>query len=90
MTVRPSALNAIPLFHGITEAHLAELTRACERLSLDAGQVLFEAGTEPKHFLLLMSGEVALRDGGSGERHGLPNVEHERLVVVLAGEAERL
>lgn len=64
MTVRPSDLHAIPLFHGITDDHLAELMGACERLSLPAGEVLFEAGSEPRHFLLLTSGEVALREPG--------------------------
>jgi CRP/FNR family cyclic AMP-dependent transcriptional regulator len=68
MTVRPSDLHAIPLFHGITDDHLAELMGACERLSLPEGAVLFEAGSEPTHLLLLMSGEVALREPGtSGE-----------------------
>jgi CRP-like cAMP-binding protein len=67
MTVRPSELQAIPLFHGITDAHLAELVGAFERLSLDPGKVLFEAGSAPTHLLLLVSGEVALREPGSSE-----------------------
>lgn len=62
MAVRPSDLHAIPLFHGITEEHLAELMGAFEKLTLEAGQILFEAGTEPTHFLLLVRGEVALRE----------------------------
>ena len=62
MAVKPSDLHSIPLFHGITEAHLAELMSACERLSVPAGQVLFEAGSEPRHLLLLVAGEVALRE----------------------------
>jgi CRP-like cAMP-binding protein len=65
MTVRPSDLHRIPLFHGITENHLAELLRACERLTLPAGHVLFEAGSEPSHLLLLVSGEVSLYEPGS-------------------------
>ncbi len=65
MAVRPSDLHAIPLFHGITEAHLAELLVACQRVSLPAGEVLFEAGAEPQHLLLLESGEVVLREPGS-------------------------
>jgi CRP-like cAMP-binding protein len=64
MTVRPSDLHAIPLFHGITDDHIAELMGACERLSLPTGAVLFEAGTEPTHFILLTSGEVVLREPG--------------------------
>lgn len=62
MTVRPSDLQAIPLFHGITDDHLAELTRAFERLQLGAGEVLFEAGSKPAHLHLLVSGEVALNE----------------------------
>jgi CRP/FNR family transcriptional regulator, cyclic AMP receptor protein len=65
MAVRPSDLHAIPLFHGITELHLAELILACQRLELPAGEVLFEAGTEPQHLLLLAGGEVILREPGS-------------------------
>jgi len=68
MTVRPSDLQAIPLFHGITDDHLAELVGAFERLTLEAGQVLFEAGSKPAHLLLLEHGEVALREpGAAGE-----------------------
>lgn len=68
MSVRPSDLQAIPLFHGITDAHLAELLGAFERLSVEAGHVLFEAGTAPAHLLLLVRGEVALKEpGDAGE-----------------------
>jgi len=63
MTVRPSELHAIPLFQGITEAHLAELMSAFERIQAQPGDVLFEAGSDPRHFLMLMKGEVALKDG---------------------------
>jgi CRP-like cAMP-binding protein len=62
MAVRPADLHAIPLFHGITEEHLGKLVNACEHLSVPAGEVLFEAGSEPKHLLILLSGEVALRE----------------------------
>src|SRR6185369_17150707 len=62
--VRPSDLHAIPLFQNITDDHLAELMGAFERLTLGEGHVLFEAGDDPGHFLLLVSGEVALREAG--------------------------
>lgn len=65
MTVQPSDLHAIPLFHGISADHLAELLGACERVPLAAGEVLFEAGSDPAHLLLLTQGEVALREPGS-------------------------
>jgi CRP-like cAMP-binding protein len=63
MAVRPSDLHAIPLFENITEEHLADLMGAFERLTLAEGEVLFEAGSTPTHLLLLVTGEVALREG---------------------------
>jgi CRP-like cAMP-binding protein len=65
MTIRPADLHAIPLFEGITETHLSELLLAMESITLDAGTVLFEAGTEPHHFTLLVKGEVALEQEGN-------------------------
>ncbi len=65
MTLRPADLHAIPLFEGITETHLAELLEAMERVTLAPGHVLFEAGTEPHHFILLVRGEVALEQEGN-------------------------
>ena len=65
-TVRPSDLHAIPLFHGITADHLAELLKAFEQRHAPAGEVLFEAGSDPAHLLLLLSGEVALNDRAEG------------------------
>ena len=65
MTIRPADLHAIPLFEGLTEAHLAELLEAMERVTLAPGTVLFEAGTEPHHFVLLVRGEIALEQEGN-------------------------
>jgi CRP/FNR family transcriptional regulator, cyclic AMP receptor protein len=65
MAASPSDLRAIPLFQRITDEHLAELIGAFEQISLDTGVVLFEAGSEPAHFLLLVRGEVALQEGGA-------------------------
>lgn len=62
MAVRTNDLHAIPLFQGITEQHLHALLGAFETLSLRAGEVLFEAGSEPHHFHILASGEVELRE----------------------------
>lgn len=64
MSARPSDLRRIPLFQSITDEHLEELTRAFERREFGAGEVLFEAGSDPAHFLLLVRGEVALQEGG--------------------------
>lgn len=65
MAVRTIDLHAIPLFQGITEQHLHALLGAFEQLSLPAGAVLFEAGSEPDHFHILASGEVELREGAT-------------------------
>src|SRR5262245_7486992 len=62
MAVRTTDLHAIPLFQGITEQHLSALLGAFETLSLPAGSVLFQAGSEPQYFHVLMAGEVELRE----------------------------
>lgn len=62
MAVRTNDLHAIPLFQGITEQHLHALLGAFETLTLPAGAVLFEAGAEPEHFHILVTGEVELRE----------------------------
>jgi CRP-like cAMP-binding protein len=64
MTIRPADLHAVPLFEAIPAAHLEELLKVLERVELSPGDVLFEAGTEPRHFLLLVAGEVALEQAG--------------------------
>lgn len=87
MTVRPSDLHAIPLFHGITDEHLAELMSAFERLTLPAGELLFEAGSEPKHFLLLAAGEVSLREPSrEGGRPLTPGPNRTEDALAGAGE----
>ncbi len=63
MAVRTNDLHAIPLFQGITEQHLHALLGAFETLNLPAGAVLFDAGSEPDHFHILVTGEVELREG---------------------------
>ncbi|AKT44069.1 Crp/Fnr family transcriptional regulator [Chondromyces crocatus] len=65
MALRPSDLHAIPVFEKITEAHLETLMAAFERRTLAADEVLFEAGTAPEHLHLLVSGEVALKEGAT-------------------------
>lgn len=64
MTIAPSELRAIPLFAQITDEHLKALMGVFEHLTLKRGEVLFEAGDTPTHFLLLVDGEVALREAG--------------------------
>ena len=91
MTVRPSDLQAIPLFHGITDAHLAELMGAFERRSHPAGEVLFEAGSEPTHLLLLASGEVILNERGNGavgQHGGHPHTPAPRFRLLVAARLD--
>jgi CRP/FNR family cyclic AMP-dependent transcriptional regulator len=59
----PQDLRAIPLFKDITEAHLSTLTRAMKKETLAKGHVLFREGDSPDRFLLLVRGEVTLKEG---------------------------
>ena len=63
MSITPDNLSTIPLFRGITGQHLEKLTAVLERSSFPAGHVLFRAGDVPEHFLLLVRGEVTLKEG---------------------------
>ncbi|EYF00648.1 Crp/Fnr family transcriptional regulator [Chondromyces apiculatus] len=65
MTIKPSDLRAIPLFENITETHLETLINAFDRRKIAADEVLFEGGSPPAHLHLLVSGEVALREGAT-------------------------
>ena len=61
--LRPQDLRAIPLFRDITEDHLAKLTHAMQKKTHPAGYALFREGDVPEHFLLLVRGEVTLKEG---------------------------
>jgi CRP-like cAMP-binding protein len=61
--LKPDALRAIPLFKDITEAPLATLTKAMKKETLAKGHVLFREGDAPDKFLLLVRGEVTLKEG---------------------------
>src|SRR5262245_45193635 len=63
MTVAPSDLRKIPLFQKITDAHLREMTAAFKHTHVKANEVLFEPGGKPDRMYLLVSGEIALREG---------------------------
>lgn len=63
MAINPSDLRAIPLFQDISDTHLLALTSAFDRKALAAGDVLFRAGDEPQELVLLVSGEVVLKEG---------------------------
>jgi CRP/FNR family cyclic AMP-dependent transcriptional regulator len=62
MSVRPEDLALLPLFRDIPVPMLATLVGALARRSHPAGEVLFRVGDVPSHFLLLIKGEVTLRE----------------------------
>lgn len=64
MTVKPADLRKVPLFAKITDQHLEQLLAAFERRELEAGAVLFEPGSIPDRLLVLVEGEVGLREDG--------------------------
>lgn len=65
MTIRPADLRSVPLFHRMSDAFLEELIGVFERTEVAAGDVLFEAGGAPTHFLLLVDGEIGLYQDGA-------------------------
>lgn len=69
MSVSVSELRSIPLFQGITDEHMTQLLGAFEQQSLQKGEVLFEAGSDPTHFYVLIKGEIALREEGEPGYH---------------------
>jgi CRP/FNR family cyclic AMP-dependent transcriptional regulator len=65
VTIDPEDLRAIPLFRDISVEHLTTLTNAFDRRTLPAGEVLFKPGDLPTHFLLLVRGEITLKEAGN-------------------------
>lgn len=61
--LRPEDLRAIPLFKDISADRLASLAKAMQKGKHPAGHVLFRAGDVPERFLLLVKGEVILKEG---------------------------
>jgi CRP/FNR family cyclic AMP-dependent transcriptional regulator len=64
MTIRAEDIRVVPLFRDISADHLGTLTGAFEREKYPAGHVLFRVGDVPTHFLLLVRGEVILKEAG--------------------------
>src|SRR5947209_1736159 len=62
MTPPPQDLTSLALFRDMPPALLATLTDALARRAHPAGEVLFRVGDVPSHFLLLMKGEVTLKE----------------------------
>lgn len=64
MSMDPSVLRSIPLFFSMTDEHIVALANIFKRLTLERGEVLFEAGADDDTFYLLMSGEISLVEDG--------------------------
>ena len=64
MTVTPSQLRDIPLFHNIDDAFLQRLIDVFQVEKLSKGAVLFEAGKAATRLLILVEGSVELRNDG--------------------------
>lgn len=56
------SLTGLPLFSDFSEAELRTLLTAFQPRTFEAGEVLFEAGSEPAFVFLLMSGSVSVRN----------------------------
>ncbi len=63
MTPSTDELRKLPLFANITDEHIKELLSAFEAQTLSVGDVLFEEGSAPERFILLIEGEVSLCSG---------------------------
>jgi CRP-like cAMP-binding protein len=72
MSTTPASLRSIPLFTGITDEHLLQLSSVFEHTKAAVGDVLFRAGDVPTHFLLLVDGEVTLTHEGEPRFQLLP------------------
>lgn len=100
MTTSPSDLRKVPMFFGITDEHLQQLLAAFEHTKVGDGEVLFRAGAVPERFLVLVAGQVALREGDQerfrlkpiapvGELGAITGLER-RMDAVAVGSAEVL
>jgi len=62
MTTAAQSLQSVPLFRDFTGEHLEALAKVLQRQTHPAGHVLFRTGDLASQFLVLMQGEVALRE----------------------------
>jgi len=67
VSIQPSDLHTIPLFRGISDARLKELLSAFVKKPVAKGKVLFRPGDVPDAFVLLVKGEVTIKELGEEE-----------------------
>jgi CRP/FNR family cyclic AMP-dependent transcriptional regulator len=72
MTIRAEDLSNLPLFRDMSKEQLDTFVGALAREIHPAGEVLFRAGDVPTHFLLLVRGEVTLKEEGDERFRLLP------------------
>jgi len=62
MTTPAQGLEGVPLFRDFSRAHFEALSKVLKRETHPASHVLFRAGDLATHFMVLMRGEVSLRE----------------------------
>jgi CRP-like cAMP-binding protein len=65
MTMRAEDLRGVPLFHDFSARHLEALTSVLVAQTHPPAHVLFREGEQAKRFLVLVRGEVALKEAGT-------------------------
>jgi CRP-like cAMP-binding protein len=91
-------LDGVPLFDGLSRRQRRKLSRGAVKVEVDAGQTLFDEGSEGHELVVLLSGSVdVLRDGvhiatlGPGTSVGesaLLTREHRNASVVARTDTE--
>lgn len=77
MSIAPGFFRELDLFEGLDSNEVREITRACDRRTYQAGNVLFEQGDEAKSLFLIENGELEVR--AVGEQVG------EEVVLAILG-----
>jgi CRP/FNR family cyclic AMP-dependent transcriptional regulator len=57
-------LRHVQLFSACTDKELAQIARACDEVTVDAGIVVVEEGATGEDFYLIVAGEAAVSRGG--------------------------
>jgi len=55
-----SILNKISIFAGLSEQQLHRLFKLLEKVSYNAGEIVFEQGEQPSHIYIIQSGKIKL------------------------------
>ncbi len=77
MSIAPGFFHQLELFEGLDSHEVREITRACERRTFEAGDVLFEQGDPAESLYMIENGELEVR--AVGEQVG------EEVVLAVLG-----